>query len=86
MAILLDARRAQSGEAMLINGGLPGQEFFHGQRIAVARFLEAEQTAANGGNNLSFAPDNPTPRILRRQIGDSQRTAIRPDYIFHLGR
>lgn len=81
--ILLDARGAQPGKAVLVDRGLPGQEFFNGQSIAVARFLETQKPAANCSDDFSFAPDDPTPRILRRQIGDSQRTAIRPDYIFH---
>ena len=64
--ILLDARGAQPGKAVLVDRGLPGQEFFNGQSIAVARFLETQKPAANRSDNFSLAPDDPTPRILRR--------------------
>jgi len=64
VAILLDARGAQPGKAVLVDRGLPGQEFFNGQSIAVARFLKTQKPAANRSDNFSFAPDDPAPRIL----------------------
>jgi hypothetical protein len=62
MPVLLYPRRAQPRQTMLFNRGLPRQEFVNGQRIAVAGFLEAEQPAAHGGDDLGFAPDNPQLR------------------------
>ena len=41
LTILLDARGAQAGKSMLVDGVLPGQEFFDGQRVAAAGFLQA---------------------------------------------
>jgi hypothetical protein len=43
LPVLLDARRAQAGKAMLVDGILPGQEFLDGQRVATAGFLERKQ-------------------------------------------
>src|SRR6185295_9094833 len=40
LAVLLDARRAQTGQAVLVDRILPGQEFFDRQRIAGASFFE----------------------------------------------
>src|SRR5262245_22570076 len=42
LAILLDARGAQTGEAVLVDRVLPGQEFLDRQRVARAGFLEGE--------------------------------------------
>jgi hypothetical protein len=39
-AVLLDARGAQAGEAMLIDRILPGEEFFDRECIAAAGFLQ----------------------------------------------
>src|ERR1019366_6329441 len=36
LPVLLDARRAQAGKAVLVDGILPGEEFLDGQRIAAA--------------------------------------------------
>src|SRR5262245_25858515 len=54
LAILLDAGGAQAGEAVLVDGELPGEELVHSQRVATAGFLEREQSAANRGDNLGF--------------------------------
>ena len=43
LAVLLDARGAQAGEAVLVDRILPGQEFFDGKRVAGAGFLERKQ-------------------------------------------
>ena len=40
LAVLLDARRAQAGQAVLVDRMLPGQKFFDRQRIAGASFFE----------------------------------------------
>ena len=40
LPILLDARGAQAGETVAVDGILPGQELFDGQRIAAAGFFQ----------------------------------------------
>ena len=70
MAILLDARGAQSGKAMLIDGELPGQELVHGQRVTAARLLERKQAAAYRGNDFSLAANDPPLGPWSGQIGD----------------
>jgi len=59
LAVLLDPGGAQPSEAVLVDGKLPGQEFINSQRITAAGFLEGEQTAANRGNDLGLATDDP---------------------------
>src|SRR3977135_4300836 len=83
LAVLLDARGAQPGKAMLVDGKLPGQEFVHRQGVAAASLLEGEQAAANRGNDFGLAADHPPFGSRRRQIGDRQRTAVRPDDVFY---
>ena len=39
---MLDARGAQAGEAVAVDGGLPVEEFFDGERVALARLFEAQ--------------------------------------------
>ena len=41
LPVLLDAGGAQAGQAMLVDGHLPAQELFGGQRVALTGFLEA---------------------------------------------
>ena len=40
LAILLNARRAKAGESVPIDRLLPGEKFFNGQRVTLARFFE----------------------------------------------
>jgi hypothetical protein len=68
LAVLLDARGAQAGQAMLVDGELPGQEFVDGQRVTAAGFLKGEQAAANRSNNLGLTADNPPFGSGRGQI------------------
>ena len=82
VAILLDARGAQAGKTVLIDGQLPRQEFVDSQRIATAGFFQREQTATNGSYNFRLAPDDPAFGGWGRQIRNGQRAAIRPNYIF----
>ena len=79
LAILLDARRAKSRKSMLVDRLLPGDEFFDGQRIALAGFFEAEQAAAHGGHDFGLAANDPALGIARREVRDRQRTSIRSD-------
>src|SRR6478672_9770342 len=82
LPILLDAGGAQAGETMLVDGVLPGEEFFDREGIATAGFLERKQAAAHGSNDLGLAPDDPALGARCRQVGDRQRAAVRPDNVF----
>jgi hypothetical protein len=68
LPILLDAGGAQSGQAMLVDGKLPGQEFVDGQGVAAAGLLEGEQAAADRGNDFGLAADHPPFGPGRGQI------------------
>jgi hypothetical protein len=81
LPVLLDARGAQAGEAVLVDRVLPGEEFFDRQRIAAAGLLEGQKSAAHGSDDLGLAPDDPTLRTRCGQVGDRQRAAVRPDNI-----
>ena len=83
LAILLDAGGAQSGQTMLVDGELPGQEFVNSQGVAAAGFLKGQQAAANCGHNLGLTADNPPFGTGRGKIRDRQRTAIGPDDVLH---
>jgi hypothetical protein len=81
LPVLLDARGAQAGQAMLVDGQLPTEELLSGQRVALAGFFEAEQTATDGSDNFGFATDDPTAGAGGRQVGNRQGTAIGPNDI-----
>src|SRR5262245_8990269 len=80
--VLLDARGAKPGEPVLVDRILPGEEFLDREGIAAAGFLERQQSPAHGGDDLGFAPDDPSLGARCRQIGNGQRAAIRPDDVF----
>src|SRR5690242_8109656 len=82
-AVLLDAGRAQAGEAVAIDRILPGQEFLDGERVAGAGFLEGEETTAHGRDHLGLAADDPAPGVGRRKVRDRERTSVRPDDVLH---
>src|SRR4051812_7670693 len=85
VAVLLDARGAQTGEAMTVDGGLPGKEFFDSERVTLAGFFQAQQATANSRDNLCLPADDPAPRIRRGKIRNRQGAAIGADDIFHSG-
>src|SRR4051794_31517003 len=82
-AVFLDFRSAQAGEPMLVDGHLPRQEFFDGQRVALTCLFKAQKSAANRGHNLRLAPDNPALRAGRGKVRDCERASVGPDHIFH---
>src|SRR5262249_54030555 len=79
LSVLLDARRAQARESVLVDGVLPREEFFDRQRVTAAGFLEREETAAHSSDNFGLSPDHPTLGARRRQIRDRQGAAVWPD-------
>src|SRR5207302_9947448 len=81
LPVLLDARGAQPGEAVTVDRILPGEEFLDRQGVTVAGLLERQESAAHGGDDLRFAPDDPAFGTGRRQIRDRQRTAVRPNNV-----
>jgi hypothetical protein len=81
LPVVLDPGRPQACEAMLIDGMLPAQEFLGRERIALTRFFEAQQTAANSGDDFGFPADDPTACVRRGKICDCQRAAVRPNDI-----
>ena len=83
LAVLLDAGGAQSGQTVLVDGELPGQEFVNCQGITAAGFLKGEETPADRGHNLGLTADNPPFGTGRGKIRDRQRTAIGPDDVLH---
>jgi hypothetical protein len=70
LAILLDSGGAQSRQAMLVDGKLPGEEFVDRQRVAAAGLLEGEQASSHGGNDFGFTANDPPFRPGRGQIRD----------------
>jgi hypothetical protein len=59
LAILLNARGAQSGQSIFFEGALPGEIFFCGERVALAGFFEAQQAAADCCHHFGLTPDDP---------------------------
>ena len=70
LAVLLDAGGAQSGQTMLVDGELPGQEFVDRQGITAAGFLEGEQAASDPCDDLGLAADDPPFGTGRGQVGN----------------
>jgi hypothetical protein len=68
VSVVLDARGAQAGQTVLIDGELPAQEFLGGEGVSLAGFLQAEQSAPDGGDHFGLATDHPSPRGGRRKI------------------
>src|SRR5438477_12425980 len=79
VAILLDPRYAQPGHAAAVDRALPAGEFLEAERVALARFVDAEQAAGHGGDDLGLAPDDPARGVGRRQRIERQRLAERSD-------
>src|SRR3546814_581433 len=75
--VVLDARDAQAGHAGAFDRPLPGCEFLKRQSIALASLVDAQQTAAYGGDNFRLAADDPAGRVARRQAIKRQRLAER---------
>jgi hypothetical protein len=77
VAILADAGNAQAGHASPINGALPSGEFFECQAVALARFIDAEQAAAHGGDDFCLAANHPSRGLRRRKGIERQGLAKR---------
>ncbi len=86
VAVLLDARSAQAGETMAVDGGLPGKEFFDSKRVTLTGFFQAQQATANSRDNLCLPADDPAPRVRRRKIRNRQGLPSGPMTYFTRGR
>jgi hypothetical protein len=67
---MLDPRRTQPCEAMLIDGELPAQELFGGESITLAGFLQTQQPSPYGCDDLGLSTNDPPPGGGRRKIGN----------------
>jgi hypothetical protein len=81
LPVLLGPGNTQPGEAMVVDRMLPGDEFVDREHVAAAGVVKGEQTTAHGRDHLGLASDDPAIRARRRQIGDSQRAAVRTDHV-----
>src|SRR5665213_2633957 len=82
-AVLLHPGGAQASQTEAVDRVLPAKELFHRQRVATAGLVQAEQTAAHGGDHFRLAADHPTARRGGRQIGERQRAPIGADDVAH---
>jgi hypothetical protein len=82
LAILLNARGAQTGQPVLIDRVLPRQELFNRERVAGASFLEGEEAATNRCDHFGLAPNDPAFRSRCRQVRNRQRASIGADHVF----
>src|SRR5216684_9201832 len=83
LTVLLNARGAQAGEPVAIDGVLPGEKFLDRERIAAARLFERQKAASHRCHDFGLAADHPTLGPRRRQIRDGERATVGPDHIFH---
>ena len=81
MPVLLDPGGAQAGEGMPVDRVLPGEEFLDREGITAAGFLERQQPAAHGRNDLGLATDHPALGAWRREVRNGERTTVGPDDI-----
>src|SRR5260221_1096616 len=65
VAIHLQARHPQPGDAMPVDGPLPSEKFLYRQLIASTRLLKAQRTAADGGDDNGLPAHHPPLRIRR---------------------
>jgi hypothetical protein len=70
LPVLLNPGGPQTGQAMLIDRKLPGEELVDRQRVPAAGFLEGEQAATDRCDDFGFAADNPPFGAGRGQVGN----------------
>src|SRR5690606_30865376 len=83
LAVLLDPGGAQTSQAVAVNRTLPAQIFFDGQSVSCASLVKPPHATANCADGFGLAPNDPTRRAGRRQVGNGKRTAIGPDDIIY---
>jgi hypothetical protein len=85
LAILLNARGAQSGEAVLVEAALPGEIFFRCERVTLTGFFQAQEAPAHGCYHLCLAADDPAMAAGWREISNCQRAPVGADDIVDAG-
>ena len=67
IAVYLQPSDAQPGNPVPFDGALPGEEFLGRDIVALADFLEVDETGAHGLDDHRFAPRHPSFGVGRRQ-------------------
>ena len=62
IAVLLHPGRTEASQTEPVDGMLPGEEFLHRQRIALAGIIQAEQATAHRSDHFGLATDDPAAR------------------------
>src|SRR5689334_10001293 len=83
VAILLDASDAKARHSAAVDRTLPAREFLEAERVTLAGFVDAEQSARHCCNDFGLPANDPAGRGRRRQRIERQRLAERSD---NLGR
>jgi hypothetical protein len=73
---LLNARRAKSGKAVLIERMLPVEDFLNGQRVSAARLVKGQEAATDRCHDVCLVTNHPA-RPWPREIGHCKRASIR---------
>jgi hypothetical protein len=68
MAVVLDTGCPQASKAVIINRGLPGQKFFHCQRVTRTGLFKAEKSAPHCRYDFCLTADDPTAGVGWRKI------------------
>lgn len=76
---MLQPRDPQPLHTRPVDGALPGGKLFDGQVIALAGFVDGQQSAVDGSNHFGLAPDHLASGVCRRQGLQSERFPERPD-------
>ena len=81
--VLLNARGAQTRNAVGFKLTLPGEEFLFGELVATYDFLDSDRAAAYGGHCRSLATDHPSLGVggMAHRRCSQQRQL---DYAIHL--
>jgi len=72
-AILLNARRTQTGEAMGLESVFPGEELFLRQLVDLACLLDGDQTAAHCDDDRGLTTYYPSTGVRRWQTFAKRR-------------
>src|SRR3546814_14828117 len=78
VAIMLDARHAQSGHAAAVDRPLPAGKFLEGQPIAFARFVDGQEPAVDGRDALRLAAHRSEERRVGKECVSTCRSRWSP--------
>src|SRR5689334_22276972 len=73
VAIMLQPGHAKAGHAATVDRALPARELFQAERIALAGFIDAEETPGDSGHDFGLPANHPTGRVRRRERIERQR-------------